>query len=334
MTKYPIYRGDQAGPQADGPVELPPPSVFRQINPEAYMPAAALVDAVNVALLLGQPLLLTGEPGTGKTQLAYSVAWELGLGEPLKFETKSTSKARDLFYYYNSIGRFHAAQTGQGSQDGIDYITYNALGTAILRACKPEEVQAVVPSDFEHRGPRRSVVLLDEVDKAPRDFPNDILNEIEGMYFRVPELQNVEIRAEVDMQPPVVITSNSEKHLPDAFLRRCVYYHIEFPEGERLRQIVVNHLGQAVDDRDEFLSDALDLFFTLRSSESRLRKKPATGELLNWIFAMQRIAPADENPLRNSASLALQALGSLVKTREDQEAAHTIAEQWTANRSQ
>lgn len=334
MNHYPYYRGDQVAPQAEQAVKLPPPSVFRQIRPETYMPDPDLVEAVNVALVLGQPLMLTGEPGTGKTQLAYSVAWELGLGEPLKFETKSTSNARDLFYYYNSIGRFHAAQTGQGSQNGLDYITYNALGVAILRACKAEDVRGVVPEGFEHGGPRRSVVLIDEVDKAPRDFPNDILNEIEGMYFRVPELQNIQIRADVDMQPLVMITSNSEKHLPDAFLRRCVYYHIEFPGSEKLLRIVAAHLGEAMDGRGEFLSDALDLFFTLRRPESRLRKKPATGELLNWVFAMQRIAPDDQNPLRRSASLALKSIGSLVKTQEDQDAARSVVRQWMESRNQ
>ena len=158
------------------------------------------------------------------------MAEELGFGEPLKFETKSNSSSRDLFYYYDTVGRFHAAQTREDTASPLDYITYNALGAAILRANEIDHVKDWLPPDFFHPGKSRSVVLIDEVDKAPRDFPNDILNEIEHLYFRVPELGNIQIRAPKDMQPLVVITSNSEKHLPDAFLRRCIFYHIAFPE--------------------------------------------------------------------------------------------------------
>src|SRR5262249_52414736 len=172
-----------------------------QTKPEGYLADAGLVDAVNVALLLGQPLLLTGEPGTGKTQLAYSLAWELGLDEPLKFETKSTSTASDLFYTYNALGHFHAAQCGEASRRALDYLTYNALGIAILRANDESSVRAYLPDDFRHGGRRRSVVLIDEIDKAPRDFPNDLLNEVEAMYFRIPELSNALIAAHPAMHP-------------------------------------------------------------------------------------------------------------------------------------
>src|ERR1700760_2919691 len=145
-----------------------------------YLPDEGLVDAVNVALILRKPLLLTGEPGTGKTSLAASVAAELGLDRPLRFQTKSTSIARDLFYYYDSLGHFHAAQTQKqrGSIEPAEYIKIQALGKAIIRTLDPLKVREVLP-DFEHHSPRRSVVLVDEVDKAPRDFPNDILHEIE-----------------------------------------------------------------------------------------------------------------------------------------------------------
>jgi MoxR-like ATPase len=182
---------------------------------------------VNVALTLSQPLLVTGAPGTGKTGLAASIAYELDLGKPLKFETKSNSVSRELFYTYDALGRFQAKETGLDASP-IHYFTYNALGEAILRANAPEAVQRFLSKDFKHVGKQQSIVLIDEVDKAPRDFPNDLLNEIEHMYFRIPELGNVVISADPAMWPIVVITSNSEKTLPDPFLRRCIFYQFPF----------------------------------------------------------------------------------------------------------
>lgn len=169
-------------------------------HPSAYRPDLRLVDAVNVALVLNRPLLVTGEPGTGKTQLAYSIAWQLAARKQLnvtsprveKFETKSTSVARDLFYSFDVLARFHAAHTG-GSSRNVDYLTYNALGRALLDALPEGEVRPQLPPGHEYQGPRRSVVLIDEIDKAPRDFPNDLLNELDQMYFRIPELGNVAI---------------------------------------------------------------------------------------------------------------------------------------------
>src|ERR1041384_4238457 len=135
---FPYYTGNPLNRRADKPAQLPGSRRARQTAPAGYIPDTGLVDAVNVALFLGQPLLLTGEPGTGKTQLAYRVAWELGFDAPLLFETKSTSTARDLFYTYDALRRFHAAHTGQGSQDNRDYLTFNAFGLAILFANDPQ----------------------------------------------------------------------------------------------------------------------------------------------------------------------------------------------------
>ncbi|MCH7813717.1 MAG: MoxR family ATPase [Planctomycetes bacterium] len=330
--KFPFYKGERHRPDGSGAVHLPKSHLAAQARPDGYLADPGLTDAVNVALLLGQPLLLTGEPGTGKTQLAYSLAWELGFPPPLKFETKSTSSARDLFYYYNTIGRFHAAQTGRGSDDALDYLTYNALGLAILLGQEKSAVESVLPKDFSHDGPRRSVVLIDEIDKAPRDLPNDILNEVEEMYFRIPELQNIKIAADAEMRPILVITSNSEKHLPDAFLRRCVYYHIPFPDRPRLAQIVESRLGDLAGQHDGLLGDALDLFFRLREDGSGLRKKPATAELLGWLTAIRDIVPDAENPLRSNTIVARQTVSSVVKTAEDQSTALQIVEEWIASR--
>ena len=325
---FPFYTGaaDKRGP--DNPVALPRSRRAEQTAAEGYLPDPGLVDAVNVCLLLGQPLLLTGEPGTGKTQLAYSVGWELGFGVPLMFETKSNSTARDLFYTYDTLGRFHAAQTKEGSQDSLDYLTYNALGIAILRANQESVVAPWLPRGFLHGGPQRSVVLIDEVDKAPRDFPNDILNEVENMYFKIVELGNVTITADEAMRPILILTSNSEKHLPDAFLRRCVYYNIPFPDRARLDQIVTARLGHFKNHGDQWLSDALDLFLKLREPNSGLNKKPATAELLGWLMFLKERSGNTHDSLRQQGSLLLSSLGALVKSAEDQQAARIIVEEW------
>ncbi|MFN0123011.1 MAG: AAA family ATPase [Blastocatellia bacterium] len=327
------YTGDPLKRRADGPAALPGSRRRRQTDPAGYRPDPGLVDAVNVALLLNQPLLLTGEPGTGKTQLAYSVAWELNLGRVLIFETKSSSSARDLFYSYDTLGRFHAAQSREGSGASLEYMTWNALGEAILQSRPRAQVGAWLPKNFAHDGPRRSVALIDEIDKAPRDFPNDLLNEIEHMYFRVPELGNARIPAEddpgsADMRPILILTSNSEKNLPEAFLRRCVFYHIPFPDPARLTDIVMQRVGGFENSDNKLLKDAVGLFVMLREPGSGLRKKPATAELIAWLTALTAMhVPADQ-PLSQSRDKALSTLGALVKNAEDQEAARLLVEKY------
>jgi MoxR-like ATPase len=288
-VKFPFYTGAGTRAADAEPVSLPTSRQALLIRPEHYLADPGLVDAANVALLLGQPLLLTGEPGTSKTQFAASLAWELVLGRPLTFETKSTSTARELFYSYDALKRFQDAQSGVASSP-LPYLTYRALGIAVLRTRTPEEVATFVPAGFAHGGKRRSVVLIDEIDKAPRDFPNDILNELEQLFFRVPELGDVRIDTDPALHPVVVFTSNSEKDLPDAFLRRCIYYHIPFPDRERLAAIVARRIGGAVRGSSRLLDDALDLFYELRAPASGLRKKPATAELLGWRCACCRAA--------------------------------------------
>ncbi len=174
----------------------------------------------------------------------------------------------------------------------------------------------------------RSIVLIDEVDKAPRDFPNDILNEIEGMYFKIPELNNVTISADTSMRPFVVITSNSEKHLPDAFLRRCVYYHIHFPEKERLEKLLKVRVGKYLANSSEFLSDVIDLFYKLRDNSSGLRKKPATAELLGWIITLKEMGENQEKPVMEDEELLRSSLSVLIKNSDDLNQANLILNEW------
>jgi len=201
------------------------------------------------------------------------------------------------------------------------------LGKAIVLTKPPETVKNYLPSTFEkYRQPRRSVVLIDEIDKAPRDFPNDILDEIENWCFRISELDNVEIQAAEHKQPILILTSNSEKPLPEAFLRRCIYYDIPFPDESRLRQIVEKRLSAQINDINQFLNDALTLFYKLQ--DSHLRKKPSTAELLNWLLALREIFKGIDNPFVTHPEQISRTLSPLVKMAEDRKTAKLILEQW------
>jgi MoxR-like ATPase len=262
-----------------------------------YIASEGLSSAVNVALALGQPLLLTGEPGTGKTRLANSIAFQFDL-ELHKFHTKSTSIARDLFYRYDSLRHFHDAQLKEkGKINTEDYIELEALGQAIVDSHK-----------------KRSVVLIDEIDKAPRDFPNDVLNELENMEFTIKETGQ-HYKVNEPNRPILVITSNSEKNLPDAFLRRCVFYHIPFPDKDMLTTIVNTKIPLSKDFRDNMLSGAIDYFLAIR--KMGLRKKPATAELLAWIHVLNNLQLNPRTNVEAEVEQLKKTYSILAKTQED-----------------
>jgi MoxR-like ATPase len=313
---FKLYTG--AGtPISERGLQLPPFERLATLNdPADYLAGAGLCDAVNVALTLGQPLLVTGEPGTGKTQLAASIAYELGLSEPFVFHTKTTSTARDLFYRYDSLRHFHDTHVRQEELAIESYITYEALGLAILLSMNPADANPYLPEHLRDRGPLRSVVLVDEIDKAPRDLPNDILNEVEHLAFNVKETGRT-FRAEQSFRPILVLTSNSEKNLPDAFLRRCVFYHIPFPEKDDLKKIVQRRLKLDAAFTPEMLEHALAHFAQIR--ELSLKKKPATAELLAWLRVLDKLQ-IDVQALRPGQTEALAfTYAILAKSNEDKE---------------
>jgi MoxR-like ATPase len=315
------------------PVQLAPSRKLDLRDPSGYKPDDDLVDAIKVALLLRKPLLVTGEPGTGKTDLGRYLAWKSRFLF-FQFEAKSNSISRDLYYRYDSLGRFQATQSGEKTE-GRSFLQFDALGEAILQSLAMDElgdrVRGLLPVDFKHQGPRQSVVVIDEIDKAPRDFPNDLLNELDRHFFRMPEFGVQRITAGEGLEPVLVITSNSEKNLPAAFLRRCVYYNIEFPKDtEPLRQIVASRIVEFGGETTPLLSSALELFELLRRDAAGLGKKPATAELLDWMLLLLALGADRKANLRSRSSLSLvkASLPALIKRALDRPAALDEVEKW------
>ncbi len=284
-------------------------------HPKNYIAGEGLRQAVNVALALGQPLLVTGEPGTGKTQLADSIAFELGLNRPLVFHTKTTSTWSDLYYRYDALRRFQDAhQPGQEPLNIDKYIEYQALGQAILLTKPWEEVKGYLPAELQGKGPTRSVVLIDEIDKAPRDLPNDVLNEVEKMEFTVKETGK-KFEAEHRFRPILVLTSNSEKNLPEAFLRRCVFYHIDFPTPQQLMEIVQKRFSAYPDFTPAFIEAAIKHFGEIR--KLAMVKKPATAEFLGWLQVLRSLDLQEKDFKEGKLEAFAISFSILAKTRED-----------------
>lgn len=254
-----------------------------------YVASEELMAAVDVAIALQKPLLIKGEPGTGKTMLAEAISQSMDK-ELYIWNIKSTTKAQDGLYVYDTIQRLYDSQFGEEGVDDIGhYIKLGKLGEAF-------------------KADKQVILLIDEIDKADLEFPNDLLWELDKMEFYIHETKET-IRAKE--RPIVIITSNAEKELPDAFLRRCIFHYITFPDREQMTEIVNTHFENL---EENVLKNALDTFYWIRSVKD-VRKKPSTSELIDWIRALM-ISGIDMEHLREQ----LPFLGVLLKKDEDLEA--------------
>ncbi|MFZ4656202.1 MAG: AAA family ATPase [Caldilineaceae bacterium] len=305
-TQLPAQRSDIEDPEQDPvPAEKPP---CKTVERENYLPDPKLVEAVNLTIALGRPLLLQGDPGCGKTRLAYAVAYALGLPLEISY-IKSTSRAQDLLYTYDAVNRLYDAQAASFHRDGPDpkspadirqYIRLGPLGRAIVRA----------------QYGRRSVVLIDEIDKADLDFPNDLLWELDRREFRVAEAPAMHFAVDKDpvLRPIVFITHNEEKPLPVAFLRRCIFHFIQFPTSEtQLQQILASHKVE----NPQLRQQTVKVLLALRKLD--LTKKPGLSELLDWVGYLDAVQyPVERLP-------ELPFLGVLLKQQIDQQ---RVSEEW------
>lgn len=253
-----------------------------------YVASQQLMASVNVAIALQKPLLIKGEPGTGKTMLAEAVAKSLNK-KLIIWNIKSTTKAQDGLYMYDTIQRLYDGQFGEEGVDDIArYIKLGKLGEA-----------------FESE--EQVILLIDEIDKADLEFPNDLLWELDQMEFYIHETKRT---VKAKHRPIVIITSNAEKELPDAFLRRCIFHYIDFPDEALMEEIVRTHYPNV---EENLLKNAMDVFYQIRSLKD-IRKKPSTSELIDWINALQ-IGGISADRIKSE----LPFVGVIVKKDEDLE---------------
>ena len=260
-----------------------------------YVVTKELMNAVNVSIALQKPLLIKGEPGTGKTMLAESISKALDM-DLIIWGIKSTTKAQEGLYVYDTVQRLYDSQFGEGNVSDIkQYIKLGKLGEAFT-------------SD------KQVVLLIDEIDKADLEFPNDLLWELDKMEFYINETKET---IKTKHRPIVIITSNAEKELPDAFLRRCIFHYIEFPDAEKMEEIINVHFGN-IDQK--LCQKALEAFYEIRKMDE-IQKKPSTSELLDWIQALMISGVDIEN-----LSSEMPFVCFLLKKNQDIDVMHEIKE--------
>ena len=264
---------------------------MRFASTEGYIASEDLSVAVNAAITLERPLLVKGEPGTGKTELARQIAGSLGLNI-IEWHVKSSTRAQQGLYEYDAVSRLRDSQLGDGKVEDVGaYIKRGKLWEAFT-------------------APERVVLLIDEIDKADIEFPNDLLQELDRMEFHVYETGET---VQALHRPIVIITSDNEKELPDAFLRRCFFHYIRFPDAETLKAIVeVHHPGI----KDRLLSTALTQFFEIRDTPG-LKKKPSTSEVLDWLKLILAEDLAPEDLARDGKDQLPKLHGALLKNEQD-----------------
>ncbi len=268
-----------------------PPRPLKFTGTDSYVATDDLTVAVNAAVTLERPLLVKGEPGTGKTELARQVSSALGL-EMIEWHIKSTTKAQQGLYEYDAVSRLRDSQLGDEKvHDVANYIKRGKLWQAFER-------------------PEKCVLLIDEIDKADIEFPNDLLQELDRMEFHVYETGQT-VRAH--QRPIVIITSNNEKELPDAFLRRCFFHYIRFPDIDTMRAIVEVHFPGL---KPELLTAALTQFFEIRET-SGLKKKPSTSEVLDWLKLLLAEDLTAQDLKQNGANALPRLHGALLKNEQD-----------------